>query len=247
MNFTNLKSRFSLFFFLMLALESTLFCAQAELTEYESAFISHVENSILKAQNEISNLPEEVLSIRGMSNSKVRHLLNNLCSMPNTSYLEIGCFMGSTFIASLYNNQSTIISAIGIDNWSEFDGPRDVFEKNCSEFLSSSPYLFYNANCFTLNVKATFTLPITVYFYDGGHTYVDQELAFTYYDPALNDVFVAVVDDWNFPQVEPATRQAITKLGYEVLFEKILPARYNGDMEQWWNGLFVAVFRKPKA
>jgi hypothetical protein len=246
MNFTDLKRYFSFLFFLMLLLDSTLLCARIELTDYESALISHVKNSILKAQNEISKLPAEVLSIDGMSSTKVRHLLNNLCSLPNTSYLEIGCWKGSTFIASLYNNQSTIVSAIGIDNWSLFNGPQELFEKNCRYFLTNFPYLIYNENSFTLNVNATFSLPITVYFYNGGHTSLEQELAFSYYDSVLNDVFVAVVDDWNWQRVEFGTRKAIAKLNYEVLFERILPARHNGDRELWWNGLFVAVIRKPK-
>lgn len=44
-----------------------------------------------------------------MSSPKVRHLLNNLCSLPSTSYLEIGTWKGSTWISALFQNQKSVI------------------------------------------------------------------------------------------------------------------------------------------
>ena len=42
--------------------------------------ISHVCKSISNADNCISNLCPDVLSLNGMSSVRVRHLINNLCS-----------------------------------------------------------------------------------------------------------------------------------------------------------------------
>ena len=92
---------------------------------------------------------------------------------------------------------------------------------------------------------STFKKPVNVYFYDGGHTATTQEKAFTYFNPILDDLFIAVVDDWNWDCVVEGTFMAFDKLRYEVLFDIALPANGNGDLENWWNGLYVAVIRKP--
>lgn len=43
-------------------------------------------------------------------------------------YLEVGLWMGSTFCAALANNSVDL--AIGVDDWSQFTGPRDTFHTN---------------------------------------------------------------------------------------------------------------------
>ena len=210
----------------------------------EDMFIAHVKQSIENADKGLSKLSPEVLEIEGMSSTKVRNLLNNLCSMPETSYLEIGLWKGSTWVAALYNNQFSISSAVGIDNWSQFFDPQETvsekFSKNCAAFLPGfSQYRVYTENCFRMNIQNLARKPITVYFYDGNHSASSQELAFTYFNPILDGVFVAVVDDWQAGQdIQMGTRRAFKKLNYEVLFEAELLGR------EWWNGLYVAVVKK---
>jgi hypothetical protein len=72
-------------------------------------------------------------------------------------------------------------------------------------------------------------------------------MAFVYYNDVLDDVFIGVIDDWNIEAVREGTFAAFAKLKYEVLYEQALPARYNGDKDQWWNGYYVAVIPKLKA
>lgn len=210
----------------------------------EIYLIDHVRNSIIQAEQGISKLPPVILDIQGMSSVKMRHLLNNLCSMPDTRYLEIGCWRGSTFIASLFGNQGSLSSVVGIDNWSESNGPYRIFKKNCSLFLKDFPYDFYSQDCFTLNLSTSFSQPINIYFYDGNHTAISQEMAFTYYNEILDSTFIAVVNEWNFKDVEIGTRTAFNKLNYQVLYEIVLPASSNADKKNWWNGLYIAVVRK---
>src|SRR4051812_41711122 len=87
------------------------------LNEKEKFLIAHVKASIENGNNHISQLNDAVLGIQGMSSPKVRHFLNNLCTMNDSHYLEIGCWKGSTFVSSLFNNEKTVLSAIAIDNW----------------------------------------------------------------------------------------------------------------------------------
>jgi hypothetical protein len=234
------------FYLLLLVLSgSTVFSQNTCLTTREQLLISHVQTSITRAENLQSKLSSEVLDLTGMSSPKVRHFLNNLCSIPDVHYLEIGCWQGSTFVASMYENYGTVSTAVAIDNWSEFGGPKQEFLHNCNKFLPRNYYSFYEKDCFAIDVKSICPGAINVYFYDGAHTQIDQEQAFTYYNSVLDDLFVAVVDDWNHPPVPLGTREAFRKLGYQVLFEAELPSRGNKDIEYWWNGLYVAVIRKP--
>lgn len=39
---------------------------------------------------------------------------------------------------------------------------------------------------------------------------------------------------------------AFKELHYNVLHEWSLPADYNGDEKNWWNGLYVAIIEKSK-
>ena len=210
----------------------------------EVFLINYVKEAISFSEQHISELTPEIFAIEGMSSSKNRCLLNNLTKLPGTNYLEIGCWKGSTFISALYHNQNSLNSAIAIDNWSEFGGPYQEFQHNCDFFIKEIPYKFYKQDCFSIDPKIFVTSPINLYFFDGEHTFEAQEKAFTYYDPFFADVFIGIVDDWNHPPVRDGTFSAFSKLNYEILYEIYLPARYNGDRENWWNGFYIAVIRK---
>jgi len=243
----NFKSVFFLLFIIGCGSFSAVFSEakinQSRLSGFEDLLVQHVMKCIENAERGISSLSQEALAVEGMSSHKVRHLLNNLCAFPEINYLEIGVWQGSTWIASLYNNSSTINAAVAIDNWSEFGGPKEEFLKNCNTFLKSSSYKIIENDCFQLDLSE-FTFPINLYFYDGNHTELSQEKAFTYYDPIFDDLLIAVVDDWNFAGVSEGTRRAFSSLNYEILFEVILPSFCINDKDNWWNGLYVSVIRK---
>lgn len=205
--------------------------------------IDHLKNSIQNACDNKSKLSQDIFAIDGMSSPKVRRFLNNLCSLPSASYLEIGVWQGSTFIAALYGNTQTLSSAIAIDNWSEFDNQRGNFMRNTSLYLPQNSFKLYEHDSFTLDIHAIFSRPIDIYFYDGNHSTESQRKAFTYFNDILADTFIAVIDDWNCERVQEGTRQAFKELGYTILYEKILPGT-GADRENWWNGLYVGVIQK---
>lgn len=210
-------------------------------TDKESSLISHVKHSIMNAKRMKSKIDNPaILEIDGMSTSKTRHLLNNLCSLPNSSYLEIGVWKGSTWISALYNNYKEINEAAAIDNWSQFGGPKEAFTANCKTFLFNNKYKFIDLDSFQLNPLTLFTKPVNIYFYDGCHLQESQRKAFTYYNEIFDDVFIAVVDDWSSEVHRIGTFQAFDELHYEVLFEDSLPAGEN----EFWNGQYIAVIRR---
>lgn len=232
-----------LFLFLGFFNFGSLFCDSLSLIK-EQKLIHHVQESVTKAETASSQLIPEILALDGMSSDKVRHFLNNLCSLKGGRYLEIGCWKGSTWISALYGNENSLENAVAIDNWSEFGGPEQVFLDNCYKFLKNTNYQYYSNDCFKLDIKNIFQKPINIYFYDGNHSAYSQELALTYYDTALDDLFILVVDDWNWEKVKAGTFKAIAKLKYQVLYSCEMPAAYNGDKLNWWNGLYIAVIKK---
>lgn len=211
---------------------------QQNLSDQEQLLIDHVERSLSFAGIGVSGLSSQVLQIEGMSSPKVRHLLNNLGSLPGTNYLEVGLWKGSTWISTLYGNDDTINSAIGIDSWDEI-APISFYE-NWQQFISNSRGQLYEVNCFNID-KGVFKKPVNLFFYDAEF---DINKALTFFDDVLDDAFILLVDDWNFQQVQETTRQGIQDLGYNVLLEYILPAQTIGDLDLWWNGLYLAVIRK---
>jgi hypothetical protein len=231
---------------LLCMLQPTQLLAEELLDTREQRLISHVVTSLQNAEQKISKIDDGVLTIHGLSSPKVRHLLNNLCSLEGAVYLEIGCWKGSTLVAALYGNELNMRDAVAIENWSEFEGPRLECFANIQKFIPHAPLRFFEANCFSINQRQTLPLPVNVYFYDGRHETQDQELAFTHFNDEFDEVFIAVVDDWNWDSVRIGTDRAFKKLNYEVLFQKALFTNSNGDMESWWNGLYVAVIKKRK-
>lgn len=209
------------------------------LTQAEKELLNFVRNAIDQSERFLSKVPESMLSFGGkMTSPRTRHLLNNICSLPDTRYLEIGTHKGASLICALFKN--SVNYAYGIDNWSEFGGPKEEFYDNLNKYIPNYPCKHITADSFQLDVK---TLPkFNIYFYDGGHAIIDQEKAFTHYNSCFEDTFIAIVDDWMWDQVRVGTYNAFNKLNYTLLFEKEVALRYKNDIP--WRYLYVCIIKK---
>lgn len=213
-----------------------------------NALITHVRTSIRLAGMEISNLHSSMLRLEGMSSNKCRHLLNNLASLPNGRYLEIGVWKGSSLCNAVNNNEATLKKIIAIDNFSLFGSPREEFHEIMNRCLSESNtaiFQFIDSDAFGIDrpwmdPKAK----INIYFYDGRHLEIDHYHAFQLFESMFDNIFVAIVDDWNFEDTRKGTQRALKEGGYKIHFQQILPARRNGDKVQFWNGMAVFVLEK---
>jgi hypothetical protein len=206
--------------------------------------IVHTEQAIQLATEHKSKLPPEILRIQGFSSPKVRHFLNNLLNLPGASYLEIGTYKGSTLVSALHGNEKIINRALAIDNFTEFDGPRQELHNNVENFIDYSTFRFdfIDGDCWAEAVNLTGTF--NIYFYDGHHEEEDQYKAFTEYNHLLESPHIAVIDDYNWGPVRAGTERAFKDLNYRVARGWELPARYNGDVQQWWHGLGVFIIEK---
>jgi hypothetical protein len=200
---------------------------------------NHVKWALERAE---SKLTPRALAVPGFTGLKIRHLLNNLGSLSSLNYLEIGVHKGGTFVSTMYGNQ--LNSAVAVDNWSEFPqggASRREFFQNCG--LLTSPWKAIEKDCFTLG-KEDFPDPITLYLYDGCHSYETQYKALTYFYEMLGDEFIFMVDDFDWEDSKRGTRDSIRDLKCEILFEQGLTTGIEGDGYNWWNGFYVGVLKK---
>ena len=211
-----------------------------------------IKKAVDNANAGVSKLPREVLDLEGMSSNRIRHLLNNIISLQGNSarYLEVGVWKGSTTISALYNN--TLEYHTCIDNFTQFNGPRIEFQKNCRIHLSYENRVnFLDCDCFEINPADFNIKDINTYLYDGEHSAASQYRGITHYYESLANEFILIVDDFNWEEVQRGTRDAIRDKNIKVQYEVHLPAypvttqgqwgpEIAGDKINWWNGYYVA-------
>ena len=207
----------------------------------------NIERAIVQAWLHQSSLGESVLDLEGMSSPKTRHLLNNLCNQAS-GYIEIGCWKGSTLISAAYGNKTPIWA---MDNFSEFqekddkDAIEKTLHKNINRLLPNRKIEFVNADFRKILSISDFNpLNVNLCFVDGCHSEESQYDALIYLEPVLNDEFVLLVDDWNHEPARKGTMRAINDLSFKIHENYWLPAKFNGDCDLWWNGLWVARITK---
>lgn len=74
-----------------------------------------VEAALELADKGQSKINERERELFGLSSPRVKALLNNLCCLKGTNYLELGVYRGSTLISALFGNPEC--KAVGVDNF----------------------------------------------------------------------------------------------------------------------------------
>lgn len=199
----------------------------------------NIQRAIDLADAHKSKLTEEYISkLVGLSAPKVWHLLNNLCAQSDT-YLEVGCFKGSTLLAALYENP---VYAVALDNFS-MAATREEFYNNTKD----ANFTFYEEDAFAFNVTKI-EKPIKLYFYDGHHSGESHYSAISHFSQCLADEFVYVCDDWDLTRMKTVTFTVLRDLGYEILECYELAGKTNGTEEErkasWWGGIGIVKVRK---
>jgi hypothetical protein len=210
-----------------------------------------IKNSFDRALNDESPLPSEIREIDGMSGQKYRAFINNLVSScPNPRYLEVGSWTGSTATAALSGNR---VSALCIDNWSQYGGPKDQFFRNLKKVLSENIQFKFMEQDFR-SVDYGSIGQFNIYFYDGRHKEADQFDGVMLAQPALTETFFLIVCDWNWRRVRVGTFRALAVSQCQVECSVEVRTTLDdskpsvmGKHSDWHNGYFIAVVRKDAA
>jgi hypothetical protein len=205
-----------------------------------------IETAFQNAENNISKITNDIIIMEGMSGIKTRHFYNNLLNTEDARYLEIGTWKGSSVCSAMCGNKANIVC---IDNWSEFGGPKTEFLINFEKFKGENCASFIENDCYNVNIS---NLPkFNIYMYDGNHTNESHYKALVHYYNCLDDVFIFIVDDWNWQDVRDGTIKSIKKLNLKILYEKEIRLTWDNSVtpqpqlsETWWNGIYVAILQK---
>ena len=194
--------------------------------------------------------------VKGMASYKKLMLMSLIASLlpedASECYLEVGTFQGKSLVAALKDNPR--VNAIACDNFSEFDdsGVNQIaLERNLQRYGLQERVKFFNMDFRRLlDGWHERRLPrIGGYFYDGAHDKASQYDGIKHVEPHLADRALVVVDDWRFAEdsrsyAEAGTLQAISESPNDWRVLYTLPARFNGDLDQWWNGLGILGFER---
>ncbi len=214
------------------------------------ALVERVQKAIDDAKEHKSRLPKATMDVRGWISPKIRHLLNNLCSAPDTVYLEAGLWQGASLISALAGNEDTVKAAYGIDNWRNCPKGRSMkgrFDTHVRRHLGETvPNLtVFDADCLKMPV-AKIKEPATIFYYDADH-YATDRGTMRFFE-RLASPCVLLLDDWyNHQPIRKHWRKAEAEGEMEVVQEWELPTKNKlGDLDLWWIGLYVAVLQRKR-
>lgn len=212
----------------------------------EIKYTKQVVDSFENAEKNISKINQEIINMQGMTGTKTRHFYNNLLNMQDARYLEIGTWKGSSVCSAMYNNNAKVLC---IDNWSQYGGPKQEFLINFDKFKGQNDARFIEEDCFKVDIS---NLPkFNIYMYDGNHENKNHYKALFHYYNCLDDVFIYIVDDWNWMAVRDGTNKSITDLKLKIIYEKEIRLTYDNSHtrqplagQTWHNGIYVAILQK---
>ena len=216
---------------------------------FGSLYGSLLLQSFIKAMRLDHKLPEAISGMMGMSGRKYRYLINNLIYvLPGARYLEVGSWLGSTACSAIFGN---ILRLTCVDNWSQFEGPKDTFLSNVKAVSNKNTvFSFIEGDFRSVDYKSIGSF--NVYMFDGPHDENDQYDGIVIALPALDDMFILVVDDWNLDRVRDGTRSAIKdcNINIECAIEirttqnNIQPTKNKFQDSEWHNGYYIASCNK---
>lgn len=208
---------------------------------------NHIELSFQNAENNISKITQDIINMEGMTGINTRHFYNNLLNMPNARYIEIGTWKGSSVCSAMCGNKAEVVC---IDNWSEFGGPKYEFLYNFEKFKGENDAMFIEDDCFNVDVSSL--SKFNIYMYDGNHTNESHYNALLHFYNCLDDIFIFIVDDWNWKDVRDGTLRSIEKLNLKNLYSKEIrttnddthPTWGSPEQQRWHNGIYVSILQK---
>ena len=208
-----------------------------KLLDLEKKFI--FDNCVLDKDTENINLKKALLKIDSMSTYAIGYLVNQICSRlsKNQIYLNIGCWKGFTLISGMID---TSCKVIGVDNFSQFDGPKKEFYSNFEKYRNKKKHFFYDEDykIFFKNFEKKQD-KINFYYYDGEHSYKNQYENLEIANNFLVKGSIVFIDDVNFSEVEKGTKDFLNKTQSDYKVIREIKTANNHCHPSYWNGIMI--------
>ena len=197
---------------------------------------------------EQSKLSFEALSVDGKCGSSIKHLLNNICSLPNHKHLEIGTGSGASIIAASFGNTGTFVTIDCFIHKKNRPDLKKQFKENSEKFKEKCHYQLIENNCYS-NFELSHKFDSL--FYDGDHHHVYE--AIIKYNKFMESPYILIIDDWNNKEIRKGIAAAYKSLRYRILFKREILTDFNDDFVTsaqmdycWWNGVYISLVTKSK-
>ncbi len=195
-----------------------------------------LNTTLPEKHSEMKDRLKEVCKVPRMSTFAVGAMINRGVSQlrPDECFVNVGVWNGFTFLSGLAHNPE--VRCIGVDNFSEFGGPREAFLERFNK-MKSPKHSFYDMD-YEEYFATIHKEKIGFYIYDGGHKYEDQLKGLQVAEPFFSDNCIILVDDTNWDDPREATYDFIkqSKHEYKVLLDK--KTARNGHLT-YHNGIII--------
>jgi hypothetical protein len=209
----------------------------ARLLELPYAPVDFFNTRLPERDGELRAAVRQLCDAPRMSTFGIAGLINQaVASMPaGSAYVNVGVWMGFTFLSGMVGNPGAL--CIGVDNFSEFGGPRDAFMERFERHRGPA-HQFHEMDYRKYFNHQHADAPIGVYYYDGHHSYDQQMLGLQVAEPYFVDGCIVFVDDTNWPQPHRATYDFLEQSdrSYRLLLDRSTAG--NGH-PTYWNGLML--------
>ncbi len=211
-------------------------------------YIRRIDESVEKAFRCQSNLlprdfalPELKTHWRGvesMNRPEYLHLLTNLCSYPDVVHMHIGFWKGGSLFPCLEGDPNTKV--YGVDCFFNDAGLRTTFMEHSSRLGYDGKYELFDCDYRDVDLSLI-SDKINFHLYDADHAEEHQYNGLVRFEPVLADVFIFLVDGYDWTTIYDGTWRALNDLigrGWKLRYKKEL---FGADHDKWHtgHGLFV--------
>ncbi len=195
-------------------------------------------NCLIKKKSEDIELKKVLIKIDSMSTYAIGHVINKICKNLNEHqiYLNVGVWKGFSLLAGMINTKCEVI---GIDNFSQFGGPKNLFLKKFNRYKRINHFFYdidYQEFFKNFEKKSKF---IDFYFYDGEHSYENQIKNLLIVDQFLKKESLILIDDINFQEVYDGTMDFMNKSSSNFSIIKSIKTKNNHCHPSYWNGIMI--------
>ena len=197
--------------------------------------VINLETKLLdKSQHNFLDKIYTIHDFAHMSTPAIGLMINHICKniKKDEIFLNIGAYRGFTTVCGMIDTACTVHS---VDNFSEFDGPKDIFFKNFNLFKGENH--FFHEKDYELFFN-NWNNPIKFYIYDAHHSYEQQyKNLIIARDFFVKDTII-YVDDYNVDAVENGTKDFLSKYPNEFEIIKEIKTPFNTH-PTYWNGFIL--------
>ncbi len=150
-------------------------------------------------------------------------------------FLNVGVWHGFTLLSAMIGNEKK--KCIGVDDFSEFGGPRKEFLQRFAKYRKEPFHLFYEMHYHDY-FQNYHRKPIGFYVYDGDHSYENQLKGLELAEPFFTKGTLILVDDTNYREVRKVISDFISRspYNYDIILDQ---PTFSNHHPTFWNGVTI--------